>query len=108
MEVLMVNIRGLLRDGYKLDDWPIALFHFKACDGCFFLAKPARTQDHCKAEKNCQDSPGDAIQCGFCTAGAAEHGATTRGKPSHAGFGAVKQNQNDQQNTTADPGPGQN
>ena len=52
MEVLMVNIRGLLRDGYKLDHRPIALFHFKACDGCFFLAKPARTQDHCKAEKN--------------------------------------------------------
>ena len=96
------------RDVANLDGRLITLFYQKSYGRNISSTKPARTQDHCKAEKNCQDSPGDAIQCCFCTAGAAEHGATTRGKPSHASFGAVKQNQNDQQNTTADPGPGQN
>ena len=72
------------------------------------LTKPASTQNDCQTQKNCEACPGDAIQRGFCTAGAAEHGAPACGKASHAtAFGAVKQHQHDQQYAGADPGPGQ-
>jgi len=72
------------------------------------LTQPSRAQDHRQAQKNGQTDPGDAIQCGFCTAGAAEHGAPACGQASHAAaFGAVKQHQYDQQYAGADPGPGQ-
>ena len=71
-------------------------------------SQPPCTQDHRQAQKNGQTDPGDAIQCGFCAARAAEHGAPAGGQASHAAaFGAVKQHQHDQQYAGADPGPGQ-
>ena len=73
-----------------------------------WLVQPACAEDHSQTQKDRQTDPGDAIQCRFCSAGAAEHGAPAGGQASHAAaLGAVKQHQHDQQYAGADPGPGQ-
>ena len=72
------------------------------------LSQPACTQDHGKAQKDGQTGPGDTIQRGFCTAGAAEHGAATgRNSPHAITLWAVEQHQKNQQHATANPGPRQ-
>ena len=73
------------------------------------LSQPACTQDHGKAQKDGQTGPGDTIQRGLCAAGAAEHGAAAGCQPTHAvTLRTVQQHQHDQQDSAADPGPGQN
>ena len=75
----------------------------------FATSKPARTQNHRQAQKDGETGPGDAIECCFSTAGAAEHGAAAGCQSTHAiTFGAVEEHQNNQQKTAANPGPGEN
>ena len=99
------NIWGFIFRNCDKFDLAVLSGHFgKLCEN----SQPARTQNHSQAQKDGQTDPGDAIQGGFCTAGAAEHGAPARSQASHAAaFGAVKQHQYDQQYAGADPGPGQ-
>ena len=71
--------------------------------------QPACTQDHGQGQEHSEAAPGQPVQRCFCTAGAAEHGAAACRQATHAiTFGAMQQNQDDQQKAGADPAPGQN
>ena len=73
------------------------------------LVQPASTQDHSQGQKQRQACPCQAVQRCFCAAGTAEHGAAACRQATHAiTFGAMEQNQDDQQKAGADPAPGQN
>ena len=77
--------------------------------GLLWLLQPAGTENHSKAQKNSQTCPCDAVESGFGTAGAAEHGASTCRQSSHpVTFRAVKQDENDQQDPNSDPAPRKN
>ena len=72
-------------------------------------AQPPGTENHRQRQKDGQGRPGDAIEGCFGAAGTRERGTAAGGKSTHAiALGAVQQHKQNQQQSAADPDPGEN